>query len=50
MNITIGLTNKKIADDYAGFADSVQLIVKADFADFVQTNHQVTLIPTPGHT
>lgn len=45
---------KEIADDHAGFNDSVVPIMEAGLADLVINDHQVCqevrLIPTPGHT
>lgn len=45
---------KEIADDKAGFDDSVTPIIKAGLAEFVNTNHKIDkhikFMPTPGHT
>lgn len=53
-NYWLSEPQKEIADDRAGFADSVQPIVDAGLSQLISTNHQVTpevlLMPTPGHT
>ncbi len=45
---------EEIADDRAGFIDSVEPVVKAGLAKFIPKNYQIdeniTLFPTPGHT
>ena len=53
-NYWLSKPEQEIADDHAGFRDSVKPVVEADLADLVALTHQVTeevsLVPSSGHT